>query len=146
MGESLGPARDHGAMSRISRRVGAITESATLKPDSDGYLIGTDGRRVVSYMLNHKRAVLFTRQEESADYFRDHGVKVNGVKFGSQGENHEVWVPNQNDIQSIINGFDEGEKRMRNPRKIQGSQGNGVLSGSGGGARTVSAPGNVPFM
>jgi hypothetical protein len=78
------------------------------------------GQAVSACHGKHVQMVVYpTRYPEHAEYFQ--GVLLNGVKYLSNNEGHQITVPEVafSDIKSIVAGFEQNEQDMKLGRKVE---------------------------
>ncbi len=103
------------------------------KRDKQGnYILETlpDGleRRVEDADQFHERMVVYPSHPIAEQQWD--GVQINGAFYRSQGPNHKVWVPKQNDIASQILKFTEDQLIQATGRK-KIRPNSGSISGNG---------------
>lgn len=64
---------------------------------------------------NHVLMVVFPKNESYADWFQ--GIKLNGHTYLSNGPDHRIPVPKNNDIQSLLHAWEKNEDVTRNGRQ-----------------------------
>ncbi len=79
---------------------------------------------------DHRLAVIFPQDEESARFFD--GIKMNGVRYRSNGPNHYVMVPKDSNMEYDVAAFERGEKRNRMGKNFK-------LGSGGGGSNNFNA-------
>lgn len=102
----------------------------TTEPEMDGNGKPMFRRVEDPNQFHHKRAV-FPSDPIAAKWF--FGVIMNGAIYQSQGPNHEIWVPNKNDIDYILGQYTTNELEQRVGRSHTRLYG-GTVSGRTGGA------------
>lgn len=84
----------------------------------------------------HESVVVYPQNEEFADFFVYHGIRINGVKFVSNHANHAIPVPKglKDTILYHLQEYERAEKEMRlgRTRNRVGGGGAGSVSGNGG--------------
>jgi hypothetical protein len=85
----------------------------------------------------HESVVVYpTRMPEYGDEFAYHGIKISGVKFCSDHENHAILVPKglKSTLLEAVQNWEQAEKEMRNGKDKRRRGPSAVVSPSG--ART----------
>lgn len=82
---------------------------------------GECGQYVRACKGEHVQMVVWCRDLEADKWFL--GVKLNGVTYISPAPGVPITVPKENDIASILSGYEQGEKEMMRGKKVEHNSG-----------------------
>ena len=80
-------------------------------------------------MGKHRLAVVYPQNEDFGEWFQ--GVKINGVLYRSNHSQHRITVPEDCNIEHLVQVWEQGEKRFRNPATRNHNSGHIGMGGSG---------------
>lgn len=86
-------------------------------------------RRIEDPAQFHVKREVWPKDPIAAEWFD--GVTLNGARYASMGPGHEIWVPKNSDVDSVLSAFTKNEVEQRVGRKHVRSNG-GRVSQQGG--------------